>query len=112
MLDSDRTPPASTSSSLVEGWTVEQIGKLRHMLPIDSTATALFEFDINPTPDLLPMPANVSLLLPTGAISVALFTQGEAHNLQTWFRVLQSRLLAARTAGADSAGNPCGPRIP
>jgi hypothetical protein len=44
MLDSGRTTPASTSSApLVAGWTPEQIGKLRHMLPIDSTATALFE---------------------------------------------------------------------
>jgi len=39
-----RTPASSTlSSPLVDEWTVEQIGKLRHMLPIDSTATALFE---------------------------------------------------------------------
>ena len=44
MFDSGRTPPSSTlSSPLLDGWTVEQIRKLRHMLPIDSTATALFE---------------------------------------------------------------------
>jgi hypothetical protein len=44
MFDSGRTPPSSTlSSPLVDRWTVEQIRKLRHMLPIDSTATALFE---------------------------------------------------------------------
>lgn len=44
MIDPGPHPPGSTlSSPLVNGWTVEQIGKLRRMLPIDSTATALFE---------------------------------------------------------------------
>lgn len=41
-MNSGWTPPASTSS-LINGWTADEVGKLRHKLPIDSTATVLFE---------------------------------------------------------------------
>ena len=41
--DSGSASPASPSSLINNGWTADEVGQLRHMLPIDSTATALFD---------------------------------------------------------------------
>lgn len=67
----------------------------------------LLHFDVGSS-----MSSTASLLLPMGTMSIALVSQGETHDAQTWSQILQNRLSAAASSGGNPSGNPCGPRVP